>query len=170
MKTILLTMESDSLILPVNYSNMIQGMIYSLISDDSAYAEAVHDHGFQFEERKYKLFTFGPLKGRSRYADKKLYFSSNLQLEIRFVDDPANKIDKEALTIYGGHAWQKGEMPKLTAQYLYDMQAAVDDILAGKAEWEPYQSGNRMLNANFKHGCATITWNTDFYRALLDNE
>lgn len=87
MKTILLTMESDSLILPVNYSNMIQGMIYSLISDDSAYAEAVHDHGFQFEERKYKLFTFGSLKGRSRYADKKLYFNSDLQLEIRFVDD-----------------------------------------------------------------------------------
>lgn len=85
---------------------------------------------------------------------------------MRFVDNPANKIDKEALTVYGGHAWQKGETPKLTAQYLYDMQAAVEDIEAGKAEWEPYQSGNRMLNANFKHGCATITWNTDFYRAF----
>lgn len=87
MKTIILNLENDSLVLPVNYNNMIQGLIYSLIADDADYASALHDHGFQFEERQFKLFTFGQLKGKSRYSDKKLYFTSDLQLEIRFADD-----------------------------------------------------------------------------------
>jgi len=80
-----------------------------------------------------------------------------------FLENPANKINLLDLTIYGGHAWQKGSTPKLGIQYLYDMREAVKDIKEGVARWEPYNAGFPTLNANFIHGSATITWNTDSY-------
>ena len=87
MKTIILCIENESISLPVNYNNMIQGLIYTLISEDQEYADVIHEHGFELGERKYKLFTFGQLEGKCRFAERKLHFSSDINLEIRFADD-----------------------------------------------------------------------------------
>lgn len=84
---------------------------------------------------------------------------------VEYIEDPANAIDCDALTLYGGHAWQKtGHLDKLDAQYVYDMQTLVGKIAAGEADWEPYRAGNPALNANFKYGTATITWSTNSYK------
>ena len=95
-------------------------------------------------------------------------FEKGLANLLSFIEDPANKVDTDKLIIYGGHAWQKGDKPKLTMNYLTDLQAAVDDITAGKAKWEPYNSGMALLNANFIHGEGIITWNTSFYETLCE--
>ena len=84
---------------------------------------------------------------------------------IKFIEAPENGIDKDKLTLYGGHAWQKASnVDKLDCQYIYDMQALIDDIQQAKAEWDPYMVGFPGLNANFKHGTAKITWSTESYQ------
>ena len=86
---------------------------------------------------------------------------------IDYIEDPAHGIDQSKLTLYGGHDWQKGDMPKLDMQYVRDMSAAVDDIERGNAVWEEYAVGRLDLNANFRHGSGVITWNSDSYKALI---
>jgi len=98
--------------------------------------------------------------------DGYLQFEKGLANLIGYIENPANGIDKEKLVLYGAHEWQKGNVPELKMQYLYDMQAVVDDITAGKATWEPYAAALPMLNANFKHGGATITWSKESYQRL----
>ena len=93
-------------------------------------------------------------------------FEKGLANLISFLEEPANGVHLDDLTVYGAHAWQKGEKPKLGMQYLYDMQGVVDDINAAKAQWEPYNAEFPMLNANFKHGESVITWSTDSYARL----
>lgn len=80
---------------------------------------------------------------------------------IKYIEDPANLIDPEKLVIYGGHAWQKGNVEKLTRQYIYDMQTLIEKIGLGTAEIEPRTGTPVFLDANFKFGTATITWNKE---------
>jgi glyoxylase-like metal-dependent hydrolase (beta-lactamase superfamily II) len=78
---------------------------------------------------------------------------------IKYIENPANEIDSEKLVIYGGHAWQKGEKEKLTAQYIYDMRTLIEKIGSGTAATEPMSAPRGYLDTNFKYGTATITWN-----------
>ena len=84
-----------------------------------------------------------------------------------FVNDPSNGIDCDELTFCGGHAWQKGSKEKLGIKYLEDMNELVSLIKQGNAQWEPYKVGNPVLNANFRYGEATITWNSDYYMECI---
>lgn len=93
-------------------------------------------------------------------------FEKGLANLIAFLENPANGVNLDKLTVYGAHAWQKGQKPKLDMPFIYDLQGAVDDIETAKAVWEPYRTGMPMLNANFKHGEGTITWSTDSYAKL----
>lgn len=95
-------------------------------------------------------------------------FENGLANLISFLENPVNKVDTNELIVYGAHAWQKGDKPKLTMDYLYDLQGAVDDISAGEARWNPYNPGFPTLNANFIHGDGIITWNTDSYEKLCE--
>ena len=79
---------------------------------------------------------------------------------IAYIENPDNGINAEELIFYGGHDWQKGDLPKLDMQYLYDMRTLIEQLGAGTADYDP-QAYNSMLNANFKYGTAKITWNTD---------
>lgn len=80
---------------------------------------------------------------------------------IKYIEDPANEIDIDKLVIYGGHAWQKGDLDKLTSQYIYDMRTLIDKIGEETAEVEDMSTFISFLDANFKYGMATITWNKE---------
>ncbi len=48
--------------LPINYQYYIQSWIYKVISKaDQEFSTWLHDHGYEKDGRKYKLFTFGKL-------------------------------------------------------------------------------------------------------------
>jgi len=47
----------ESLELPFNYNKILQGFIYRNIMDKDL-ARFIHDRGFSYEKRKYKMFTF----------------------------------------------------------------------------------------------------------------
>ncbi|TYP50859.1 CRISPR-associated endoribonuclease Cas6 [Thermosediminibacter litoriperuensis] len=63
-----LTFNSESPVaLPVHYNHIIQGMIYSNLTQE--FAEFLHECGFPWEKRRFKLFTFSRLEGRFRMAE-----------------------------------------------------------------------------------------------------
>lgn len=88
-------------------------------------------------------------------------YISGINNLIRYIEDPANKIDREKLVIYGGHYWQRGQMEKLTSQYIYDMRTLIEKIKQGSAATSKSASQMPYLNTNFKYGTATITWNSE---------
>lgn len=88
---------------------------------------------------------------------------------ISYIQDPANGVDSDKLVFLAGHTWQHGTLEKLDMQYLLDMQTLCEQMKTGEAYSEPYSSGNRMMDTNYKFGTATITWNKaggDAYAAM----
>lgn len=85
---ILLTFENTGIIdMPVNYNYYIQSSIFSLLADEDAeFAAMLHDTAYG-GKYKYKMFTFGDLKGRNHFHEKKLYYEGDIQLEIRSASD-----------------------------------------------------------------------------------
>lgn len=78
---------SGSINLPIAYRSIQQGMIYRALSEaDSDYSRYIHDEG-QIYQKKYKLFTFGPLKGRYMIEGKNIIFTDGASMEIRSVDE-----------------------------------------------------------------------------------
>lgn len=58
----------DKLKIPVQYNYYVQSMIYNILDDE--YSDFLHDEGYIYGQRKYKLFTFSRLFGKYR-LDKK---------------------------------------------------------------------------------------------------
>lgn len=74
--------------LPINYNHILQGVIYNALSADYPdFAEMLHEEGGQFGKRRYKPFTFGPLKGKYSVKNKQIVFSEDIIWEIRSCDD-----------------------------------------------------------------------------------
>ena len=88
---------------------------------------------------------------------------------IDYIEDPANNIDPDKLVIYGGHSWQVGDLGVLTGQYIYDMRTLIEKIGEGTAGIAPAASQMRFLDANFKYGTATITWNKEAAEQYADS-
>jgi hydroxyacylglutathione hydrolase len=88
-------------------------------------------------------------------------YTKSIENLIRYLEDPANKIDLDKLVVYGGHYWQRGKQEKLTAQYVYDMRTLIEKMKLGTAEASPMSSQMKYLDTNFKYSTATITWNKE---------
>ena len=80
-----LTLEplNGRLVLPIHYNHLIQGMIYSCL--DSALSKWLHESGFLFGKRKFKLFVFSRLLASERQVDtasRVISFSSKVCLKV----------------------------------------------------------------------------------------
>ncbi len=82
---------------------------------------------------------------------------------LAWVEDEANGIDLDALTLYSGHTWQVDcfmpEGSKMGYQYLLDMDKLVDLILAGESSTRPVKVNIAYLDTQFEYGIAAMTWN-----------
>jgi len=54
----------SEVVVPVHYSTLLQGLIYRQMQNP-ALRRYLHEHGFSLEKRRFKLFTFSRLTGRS---------------------------------------------------------------------------------------------------------
>lgn len=99
----MVTIEFDgSLELPLNYGKIIQGFIYNNIMDKDL-AKFIHDSGFTFNNRKYKMFTFSRLNGSFKINKelKKIVYQSPIKLVVSscyedfFIDLSLSLIQKE---------------------------------------------------------------------------
>lgn len=78
------------LTLPINYSHILQGIIYSAASSiDKNFTQKLHDEGkyhFVGNNDKFKLFSFSKLIGKYSIANKQITFLNNIFFEIRSID------------------------------------------------------------------------------------
>ena len=81
-------------ILPVNYQYLISSLIYRTLGNaDSEFAKQLHEHGYDFGGKKYKLFAFSPLRPKWFDLDKRnaafILAKSPTILELSFYVDKA---------------------------------------------------------------------------------
>ncbi len=81
---LLIKLKSDKEIkLPCHYNHAIQSFIYSILS--KSIAIKLHDEGFSFQKRRFKLFTFSRIFGRFRKEGENLIILPPLKL---FISSP----------------------------------------------------------------------------------
>lgn len=88
-----------------------------------------------------------------------LSYRDGIEKLIAYFENRAHHIDLDLLQIHGGHAWQRGDLPVLPAQYVYDMRTLIERMGQGTAGTEAISVQIPFLDTNFKYGLATITWN-----------
>lgn len=95
MKSIEIYLKNEEITLPVNYNSMLQGVIYNLLSYNEELSSSIHDDGEEYDNKKYKLFTFSRINGKAYYEDKKLTYKGNISFEIRSAyDEMIDEIEK----------------------------------------------------------------------------
>lgn len=125
-----ITLKASSFfILPVEHGILLQGMVYQIM-DDPALRSYLHEHGFMLEKRKFKLFTFSRLMGKSVSLDRSrggMVFTPPLQMVIC---SPLDYIIQEI----GTGLMRQGEVR------LGDKRLEVEDISVEK----PQPGGSRI--------------------------
>jgi len=101
--------------LPLQYNHLIQGMIYNNIDDELA--DFLHNRGFTYNERTFKMFNFSNLFGKfsidkknksiTFFSDMKLYFSSPMD---EFCQSFGNSILKKGEIVLGKNKLQVKEI------------------------------------------------------------
>lgn len=74
--------------IPIQYNHIVQAVIYSWICDEK-FKNFIHNKGYKFEERAYKLFTFSKINGAFRMdkENRKIIFYKDMRITISSVVD-----------------------------------------------------------------------------------
>lgn len=89
MQLLLYIKAEQPVTLPINYHHILQSILYRTLSYSSEMADFVHDTGYSFGDRQYKMFQFSHLKGRYHIHQKNIIFDEYMTLEIR---SPENRM------------------------------------------------------------------------------
>lgn len=76
--------EEAAVVVPTPYNHILQGFIYTNL--DGALSRWLHDEGYRFEKRRYKMLVFGRLEGRYDRTAVGLAFRSGVRLRVRSVN------------------------------------------------------------------------------------
>jgi CRISPR-associated endoribonuclease Cas6 len=79
-----LNSNEASLRLPLQYNNLLQGVIYNNL--DGALSNWLHEKGHAYGVRRFKLFTFSRLFGKSKVENSKISFSGPAHFYLSSVD------------------------------------------------------------------------------------
>ncbi|MDY6970211.1 MAG: hypothetical protein SVR08_16370 [Spirochaetota bacterium] len=66
-------LSEQPITLPTGYNEYLQALIYKFLNTDNA--QWLHDEGFVFEKRKFKLFTFSSIINRGKFDSIKKEFT-----------------------------------------------------------------------------------------------
>ncbi len=65
-------MSESPVVVPLTYKSALQAVVYSMLDD--LYAAWLHDKGFSYEKRSFKLFVFSGFRERYRFLKKEQSF------------------------------------------------------------------------------------------------
>jgi CRISPR-associated endoribonuclease Cas6 len=85
--------ELGYIALPLYYNHLVQSMIYSNISEELA--DFLHDKGFIYRGRTFKLFTFSRIMGKPKLNNGRIVFEGSVRL---YVASPVERFIKELAT------------------------------------------------------------------------
>ena len=107
--------------IPVNYRSLLQGGIYNCIFADEN-SEKIHDYGYKIDKRKFKLFTFSELYGKTEYLQKskELLFLSSAYFEFSSIDDKLVLAITNFITQNKTFIIQKKKINILSLEYIND--------------------------------------------------
>ena len=77
---IALSNNRNTIKLPQHYNSIIQGFIYRNL--DRAMAERLHEQGYKYEKRRFKLFTFSKVFGKFTKEENNLLFRDRITFYI----------------------------------------------------------------------------------------
>lgn len=86
MRIIVHMVSEKPIVLPVNYNYIIQAVVLRWLGDES-YRRFVHDTGYSYKKREYKLYTFSRLEGAYSLENKRISFPNGANLTISSVDE-----------------------------------------------------------------------------------
>lgn len=69
------SIDRKSLILPIHYNHLLQSLIYRLFPQDIALK--LHEEGFRYQKRAFKLFTFSRILNQGKIQEGHLLFDSS---------------------------------------------------------------------------------------------
>lgn len=78
----------DSLVLPIQYNNILQAIILGWLGDEN-YQKFVHDSGYEFNNRRYKMYSFSRIEGKfiMNKEEKTITYFNEGKISISSVDD-----------------------------------------------------------------------------------
>ena len=95
--------KNDVFYIPLHYNQLIQGVIYNSVSP--MLSRFLHDKGFQYGKRIFKLFTFSRLLGRYKIQkNDKISFYGDIRL---FISSPIERFIKEIANTFLKRGWVK---------------------------------------------------------------
>ncbi|HIY02969.1 MAG TPA: CRISPR-associated endoribonuclease Cas6 [Candidatus Blautia faecipullorum] len=89
MQLLLYIKPEKPIVLPINYQHILQSILYRTLAYSSDLSDFIHDAGYAFGDRQYKMFQFSLLEGKYQVCQKKIRFEEYLILEIR---SPENRV------------------------------------------------------------------------------
>ncbi|MCM8816842.1 MAG: CRISPR-associated endoribonuclease Cas6 [Candidatus Omnitrophica bacterium] len=76
-KIILESIVDKNIVLPIHYNHLMQAFIYHNISNELAIF--LHNHGFEYEKRRFKLFVFSRIFAKkAQFYDGKAFFDRQI--------------------------------------------------------------------------------------------
>lgn len=78
----------DPLELPIHYNHIIQAVVLRWLSDDN-YSKFIHDTGYKYKKRQYKMYTFSKIYGKFSidYNKKTITYFDNVMLSISSLEN-----------------------------------------------------------------------------------
>ena len=83
--------------LPIHYHHILQSIIYHNLREDYGYSDFLHERGYTFLERQYRMFVFGLLQGRYEIRQKNIVFRNEVSFQVRSADARMLRLLKENL-------------------------------------------------------------------------
>lgn len=96
------------LVLPISYHHILQSIIYRTLEATPEYSEFLHNRGYAAENRSFKLFTFGAIRGKYRINKDKIIFEDEVSYEIRSIEPKMlillkQQLEKNGVTYLSQH-------------------------------------------------------------------
>ena len=92
---------STELTLPIAYHHILQSILYNNMNGQDHYSDFIHNEGYTFQDRRFRMFTFGLLEGKYSIQDGKISFRDEVSFEVRSPDHRLIKILKENMEVKG---------------------------------------------------------------------
>jgi len=87
----------ENLELPIHYHHILQSILYHNLREVHGYSDFLHEEGYSSEDRQFRMFVFGLLKGKYEIHEKRITFRNEVEFQVRSADVRALRILKDNL-------------------------------------------------------------------------
>lgn len=76
----------EPLRLPLSYHHIVQAALYQSMKESNQEKSFYHEKELRYGKRKFRLFTFGLLRGEYYIQNREIIFTREVELEVRSID------------------------------------------------------------------------------------